>query len=89
MWPTPVGPLVSIFCGETIDFCTQGESTSLNAAGKQIWNNGLNGNAQSSSLALDVDDNSSRDESLKFVDVKTHAAQTGNVVVDVKLGGFG
>ncbi len=57
--------------------------------GKQIWNNGLNGNVQSTSVALDVDDNSSEDESPQFVGVKTCAAPTGKVVDDdlvCKLG---
>jgi hypothetical protein len=47
-------------CGETIDLRTHGKSTLSNAAGKRIWNNGLDGNVQSTSVALDVDDNSSK-----------------------------
>ena len=76
-------------CGETIGLRTHGKSTSLNAAGKQIWNNVLDGNVQSTSVALDVDDNSSEDESPQFVGVKTRAAPTGKVVDDdlvCKLG---
>jgi hypothetical protein len=68
---------------------THGKSTSSNAAGKRIWNNGLDGNVQSTSVALDVDDNSSEDESPQFVGVKTRAAPTGKVVDDdlvCKLG---
>ncbi len=61
---------------------THGKSTLSNATGKQIWKNGLDGNVQSSLSALDVDDNSSEDESLQFVVVKTRAAPRGKVVDD-------
>ena len=68
---------------------THGKSTSSNAAGKRIWNNGLVGKVQSTSAALDVDDNSSEDESPQFVGVNTRAAPTGKIVYDdlvCKLG---
>ncbi len=85
----PSGTTCINLCEETIDLRTHGKSTSSNAAGKRIWINGLNGNVQSTSVALDVDDNSSEDESPQFVGVKTCAALTGKVVDDdivCKLG---
>jgi hypothetical protein len=57
----PSGTTCINLCGETINFCTHGKSTSSNATGKWIWNNGLDGNIQSTSVALDVNDNSSED----------------------------
>lgn len=48
-----------------------------------LANNCLNGNVQSSSLVLDVDNNSSGNESLQFVGVKTPAPK----VVDPALEG--
>ncbi len=87
MWPTPVasGTTCINLCGETIDLRTHGKSTSSNATGKLIWNNGLVGKVQSTSVALDIDDNSAEDESPQFVGVKTHAAPTGKVVDDDDL----
>lgn len=85
----PSGTTCINLCGETIDLRTHGKSTSSNAAGKRIWNNGLVGKVQSTSVALDVDDNSSEDESPQFVGEKTRAAPTGKVVDDdlvYKLG---
>jgi hypothetical protein len=85
----PSGTTCINLCGETIDLRTHGKSTSSNAAGKRIWNNGLLGKVQSTSVALDVDDNSSEDESPQFVGEKTRAAPTGKVVDDdlvYKLG---
>ena len=72
----PSGTTWINLCGETIDLRKHGKSTSLNATGKRIWNNGLDGKVQSSLLALDVNDNSSGDESPPFVGVKTCAAPT-------------
>jgi hypothetical protein len=63
-----------------------GKSTSSNAAGKRFMSNHLNGNVQSSSSVLDVNDNSSGDESPQFVGVKTRADLTPNAVNEALVG---
>ncbi len=73
-------------CRETVDLHIHGKSTSLNAAGKRIMNNRLNGNVQSSSSALDVSNNSSGDKSPLFVGVKTHADPTPKAVDEALVG---
>ena len=88
----PSGITCINLCGETVDLRMHGKSTSSNAAEKRSINNCLNGNVHSTLLlGLDVDNNSSGDESLQFLGVRKHAAPTGKVgdddaLLDGKLG---
>ncbi len=54
----PSGRTCINLCGETVDLRTYGKSTSSNAAGKRIINNGLNGNILDLANDDDSDDNS-------------------------------
>jgi hypothetical protein len=75
----PSGKTCIDLCRESIELRTHGKSATLNATGKHIKNNRLNGNFEA--FAVDVDNNSV-DEFPQFVGVKTCAASTPRADVD-------